>query len=373
MSPSADIVVGLGWGDEGKGATVDTLVASLKADRVVRFNGGQQAAHNVIANGIHHTFASYGSGTMSGAPTWISSYCTINPVNIFNEMGALNKKGFKPELNVDGKALVTTALHVLVNHIREEARGDANHGTTGNGFGETIDYSLRFPELALRAEDFKAGFSFAYPKMLKLRDWYIDQGIIIPNHPNLSNAKMQSLVGAMLPLFNHFNVVKTEDLMEALQTGHTVFEGAQGFVLDENFGYNPYTTWSTTTPSNALAILREAGVTDITKTGVLRSYATRHGAGPLPHEGELGFEPPEPHNTEESSMAGVFRTAAHDIETVDWAIEMTDVDNLSVTHLDVFNGFMTHEGLVPLEFFKKPVRMLAYGPSRGHRAILKSD
>ena len=74
QEPSADIVVGLGWGDEGKGATVDALVAFTKADRVVRFNGGQQAAHNVIANGVHHTFASFGSGSLAGVPTYVSKY-----------------------------------------------------------------------------------------------------------------------------------------------------------------------------------------------------------------------------------------------------------------------------------------------------------
>lgn len=71
---SADIVVGLGWGDEGKGATVDALVASNQ-QRVVRFNGGQQAAHNVIADGIHHTFSSIGSGAFSNVPTFISRFC----------------------------------------------------------------------------------------------------------------------------------------------------------------------------------------------------------------------------------------------------------------------------------------------------------
>jgi len=370
VQPSADIVVGLGWGDEGKGATVDALVAHSNADRVVRFNGGQQAAHNVIAKGIHHTFASYGSGTMSGVPTWISSYCTINPVNIFNEKSALIKKGFNPVLNVDGKALVTTALHVLVNVIREEARGKDNHGTTGNGFGETIDYSLRFPELALRAEDFKLGFSAVYPKMLALRDFYINDGMIIPDHPNLKDSKMQSLVWSMLPMFNHFNVVTTVDLFEELRHGHTVFEGAQGFVLDENFGFNPYTTWSTTTPSNARAILREAGVTDVHTTGCLRSYATRHGAGPLPHEGEIGFTPDEPHNTTESSMAGEFRIAPHDVETIQWAIDMTDVDSLAVGHLDVFDGFMTHDGLFPLDTFGKPIRLKAWGPAREDRMVM---
>lgn len=368
MSRSADIVVGLGWGDEGKGATVDALVAHSQADRVVRFNGGQQAAHNVIAHGVHHTFASYGSGSMSGVPTWVSSYCTINPVNIFNEKSALLKKGFNPVLNVDGKAKVTTALHVLANVIKEQSRGENNHGTTGTGFGETIDYSLRNPKSAIYAQDLK-DYSTVFMKLMELRDYYISEGILQENHPNLQASKMRSLAGVMTTFASHFNIVKTEQLLEELQHGHTVFEGAQGFVLDENFGFNPHTTWSTTTPSNARELCRMAGI-EPRSIGVLRSYATRHGAGPLPHEGGLDIEPPEPHNTTESSMAGVFRTAPHDPEIIQWAIDTTMVDALSVTHLDVFDGFQTNHGLFPIDTFKTPVVMKAWGPNREDRLVL---
>ena len=82
-----DIVVGLGWGDEGKGATVDFLAAQQApgTTAVVRFNGGQQAAHNVITpEGTHHMFSSFGSGTFSTNPTFISDYCTIDPIAAFD-------------------------------------------------------------------------------------------------------------------------------------------------------------------------------------------------------------------------------------------------------------------------------------------------
>lgn len=367
VSASADIVVGLGWGDESKGATVDALVAHTQAKRVVRFNGGQQAAHNVIANGVHHTFANFGSGTISGVPTWISHYCTIDPIAIWNEKSALLKLGFKPVLNVDSKALVTTALHVLANHIRETHRGENNHGTTGTGFGETIAYSLENGQ-AMRVEDLK-DYSTVAMKLMDIRDFYVNEGLFDGKHTNLQNSKMRSLAGVMTTYAKHFNIVKTEQLLEAINDGHTIFEGAQGFMLDENFGFAPHTTWSTTTPSNARELLRAAGVQDVRAIGAIRSYATRHGAGPLPHDGELDFEPEECHNSSEN-MQGLFRTAPHDPEMIEWAIDTTMVDALAVSHLDVFDGFQTNHGLFPLDTFGKPVVMKAWGPAREDRLVI---
>ena len=146
---SADIVVGLGYGDEGKGATVDALVAHRNAARVVRFNGGQQAAHNVIVNGRHHTFASYGSGTFAGVPTFVSKHCTIDPIAISAERRVLGPS-FHPMLYVHEDALVTTPFHVVHNLMD---RRFIEHGTTGTGFGTTIEQNMERPELSIRASD----------------------------------------------------------------------------------------------------------------------------------------------------------------------------------------------------------------------------
>ena len=136
-----DIVVGL----EGKGATVDFLAAQHTpgTTAVVRFNGGQQAAHNV---GTHHMFSSFGSGTFSANPTFISDYCTIDPIAAFAEGKALGKR--KPKIYVHQDAKVTTPIHILVNRRRETERGDDRHGSTGTGFGETVSY--HFPEIQIK-------------------------------------------------------------------------------------------------------------------------------------------------------------------------------------------------------------------------------
>ena len=352
QEPSADIVVGLGWGDEGKGATVDALVAFTKADRVVRFNGGQQAAHNVIANGVHHTFASFGSGSLAGAPTYVSKYCTVDPIAIVNEWFALRDKCVNPKLYVDTECLVTTEIHIAANLTRNSA---TNHGTTGTGFGETVYYALEHD--ALRVKHLSS-IDAIMEHLVDLRDFYFGLGLIqwIPNLYDRAVDLYKSLFC--------FTRVSSDDLTAELQTGHTVFEGAQGFVLDENFGFNPHTTWSTTTPANARKLLRDAGVDNVRAIGCLRTYATRHGNGPLPLEGSLPMMPEELHNGSHG-VQGAFRVAPHDMDIVNWAIDMTGVDSLAVSYYDVFNGLYTSAGIVE-ELFK-PIIIKANGPRREDR------
>lgn len=364
MEPSADIVVGLGWGDESKGATVDALAAANRPNRVVRFNGGQQAAHNVIANGVHHTFSSFGAGTFAGAETWISRFCTVSPMNLQREKAALQELGYYEDIYVDGDCLVTTDLHITANLTRESVN---NHGTTGTGFGETVYYGLTHGDDALRVKHLSSR-SEMLPRLIKLRDFYAEKGLIDPD-------KYSTKVLDYVHTSNYqkarakFTTVTSDDLTEALQSGYTVFEGAQGFVLDENFGFSPHTTWSTTTPANARKLLREAGVENVRTIGCLRTYATRHGNGPLPHEGKLPFRPEEPHNADDNTQ-GLFRVAPHDPEIIEWAIDTTGVDVLSISHLDVFDKMYTSHGMVDLQELPRRVIMKSYGPEREDRKIL---
>lgn len=368
VEPSADIIVGLGWGDEGKGATVDALAAAHPTQRVVRFNGGQQAAHNVMVSDRHHTFSNFGSATLSGVETWWSHYCTLDPFAIAVEKRALQALGINPLLMVDGEALVTTSLHVLANLRREAARGSERHGTTGTGFGETIGYSLDHPAIAIRAKHLFSADSIT-DRLHHLRDTYVTQGLVGAGEPGVGDRALADLVDHLRSAARAgFDVVTTDDLLDELRTGHTIFEGAQGFVLDENFGFNPHTTWSTTTPSNARALLRTAGVERVRAIGCLRTYATRHGAGPLPGEGLLPFNPPEPHNSDDSA-AGSFRTALHEPPILRWAINVTGVDALAVSHLDVFPCLQTTEGDLEIDALGLPVAVEAYGPKREDRIL----
>ena len=351
---SADIVVGLGYGDEGKGATVDALVAHRNAARVVRFNGGQQAAHNVVVNGRHHTFASYGSGTFAGVPTFVSKHCTIDPIAISAERRVLGPS-FHPMLYVHEDALVTTPFHVVHNLMD---RRFIEHGTTGTGFGTTIEQNIVRPELSIRASDL-VNFDVLVDKMRNIMLYYSPA-------PRDFDAALVGLAKDMYysKLVN-FCVIPDEEFTEALSFGHTVFEGAQGFGLDQDYGVHPHTTWSTTTPKNALELCANSGVEDVVKIGCLRTYATRHGNGPMPHEGKLDIEPVELHNGS-YGVQGAFRTGKHSASDVQMAMDFANIDVLSVGHIDVFDKMQTNRGDMDPEEFGR-VFIKSYGPHRHDR------
>ena len=351
---SADIVVGLGYGDEGKGATVDALVAHRNAARVVRFNGGQQAAHNVIVNGRHHTFASYGSGTFAGVPTFVSKHCTIDPIAISAERNVLGCS-FDPMLYVHEDALVTTPFHVVHNLMD---RRFIEHGTTGTGFGTTIEQNIVRPELSIRASDL-VNFDVLVDKMRNIMLYYSPA-------PRDFDAALVGLAKDMYysKLVN-FCVIPDEEFTEALSFGHTVFEGAQGFGLDQDYGVHPHTTWSTTTPKNALELCANSGVEYVVKIGCLRTYATRHGNGPMPHEGKLDIEPVELHNGS-YGVQGAFRTGKHSASDVQMAMDFANIDVLSVGHIDVFDKMQTNRGDMDPEEFGR-VFIKSYGPHRQDR------
>ena len=351
---SADIVVGLGYGDEGKGATVDALVAHRNAARVVRFNGGQQAAHNVVVNGRHHTFASYGSGTFAGVPTFVSKHCTIDPIAISAERRVLGPS-FHPMLYVHEDALVTTPFHVVHNLMD---RRFIEHGTTGTGFGTTIEQNIVRPELSIRASDL-VNFDVLVDKMRNIMLYYSPA-------PRDFDAALVGLAKDMYysKLVN-FCVIQDEEFTEALSFGHTVFEGAQGFGLDQDYGVHPHTTWSTTTPKNALELCANSGVEDVVKIGCLRTYATRHGNGPMPHEGKLDIEPVELHNGS-YGVQGAFRTGKHSASDVQMAMDFANIDVLSVGHIDVFDKMQTNRGDMDPEEFGR-VFIKSYGPNRQDR------
>ncbi|WP_164545163.1 adenylosuccinate synthetase [Antribacter gilvus] len=359
---TADVVVGLGFGDEGKGAAVDALVAASGADRVVRFNGGQQAAHNVVVGGRHHTFASFGSGSFSGAPTWVAGYCTVEPTAAAAERAALVRLGLAPVLYVDGGCLVTTAAHVAANHAREAGRGAARHGSTGTGFGETVAFALALPDDAPRAADLARPAEHV-AKAVAVAETLVADGVLDPTWASTDRAA--AAARSQCEAAAAFTLVDRDRLLDELRTGHTVFEGAQGFWLDESFGFQPHTTWSTTTPANAGELARSAGIERVRTVGCTRTYATRHGAGPLPGEGALPSRPAEPHNGDDT-FAGVFRTGAIDADLLRAAVDQTMADVLAVSHADVFDGFVTTGGRLPLDAFG-PVALVGRGPAREDR------
>ena len=129
------IVLGALFGDEGKGAFVNSLCRKTHKALVIRYNGGHQAGHSVVNDNIRHLFSNFGSGTLLGAPTYWSEYCTVNPMSLLKEGNALREKGIKPVLYINANAMVTTPYDILRNIKQDEL---TLHGTVGVGFGTTI-------------------------------------------------------------------------------------------------------------------------------------------------------------------------------------------------------------------------------------------
>ena len=135
-APRTSIVLGLQFGDEGKGLTTSSLVVPKERTLVVRFNGGHQAGHTVVKNGYRHVFSSFGSATLHGTPaTFWSRYCTFYPKAYCNEREVLRNIGIEPNFYIDPLAMVTTPFDIIANHREEE---NNKHGSVGVGFGTTV-------------------------------------------------------------------------------------------------------------------------------------------------------------------------------------------------------------------------------------------
>ncbi|GIE33016.1 adenylosuccinate synthetase [Actinoplanes italicus] len=308
-------VVDLGYGDAGKGTVVDFLCASGQVDAVLRFNGGAQAAHNVITeDGRHHTFAQFGSGTLRGVPTHLTRFMVVDPLALAGEAKALGNPFHL--LTVDGDALLATPWHRAANRRRETGRGAERHGSCGMGVGETMSYAETHPD-APRVRDVLSP-SRLRQRLAAVRDALGDCGVPV-----------QDVVDAFTAFGETVRIVGDSYTDSLLAKGPCVFEGAQGVLLDEWRGWHPHTTWSTTTFDNALALCPS-----LQRLGVVRTYTTRHGAGPFVTE-DPALDLPEAHNGRDP-WQGAFRTGHFDAVAHRYAVEVAGgVDALAITHLDV--------------------------------------
>jgi adenylosuccinate synthase len=349
----AAIVVDLGFGDAGKGLVTDFLTRTWGATLVVRFNGGSQAGHNVVTpDGAHHTFAQLGSGSfVPGVRTHLASTTVVHPTALGIEAAHLAAAGVRDPLarvTVDERALVVTPFHQAANRLREIARGASRHGSCGAGIGETVADALAAPDEAVRMRDF--GDRRRLVAML--------QGVAARKRDEVAevirSARGSPFADVEIRLLEDRDVIdrwcdaasRVVERIAIVDGGWlaaelaaapaVVFEGAQGVLLDEWVGFHPYTTWSTCTFDNALALLHAHRFDgQVTRFGVLRTYLVRHGAGPFPTEdASLDARLPEPHN-EDGPWQGRVRRGWPDALLARYAARACGgVDALALTHLD---------------------------------------
>ncbi len=329
MSNAASIVVGLGFGDEGKGLATDYLCGRSTNLLVIRFNGGQQAGHTVcMPDGRRHVFSSFGAGTLRGAATYWSTYCTCAISALLNEYFALEKLGATPQLYIDENCAITTHYDALYNRLQEQHRGNNRHGSCGMGFGNTVQRQLS--GISFTAKDLLKA-NECEKRLLQIRNYYqlkvLEELHVDFNsfdHTREDNRFMNNLVQLHF-LKNHSIFITTEEaVFKSRQWDHYVFEGAQGILLDMDAGYFPHVTRSNTTSKNALEIInRNKGrFSSVEIYYITRAYHTRHGEGPFVANAPLLQLA---NNQQETNIfnnhQGNFRTGPLDINQVQYALQ----------------------------------------------------
>src|SRR5690348_3303819 len=236
MDKSHVIIAGLGYGDESKGSITDYLCSTGKYHTIVRYNGGANAGHNVVSSsGRHHKFSQFGAGSFwPGVRTYLSRFMLVDPIAMaaeFEHLKSVHVSDALMRLSVDENALLTTPWHRDANRTREMRRSD-RHGTSGVGVGETVDYSLKFPDQAPRVKDCLAPAQLV-SKLRVLRQYLEnDLGRILS-----ASFTVEEIAQTYWEFAHSVRVVPENYLGEILSEGPVIFEGSQGVLLDENYGF----------------------------------------------------------------------------------------------------------------------------------------
>jgi adenylosuccinate synthase len=275
----ASVVIGANYGDEGKGLITDFETERLTADVVCRFNGGAQAGHTVSRDDKLHVFGHVAAGTFAGAKTLLGSKFIVNPMVLEKELRALKHA----TVMAHPRARVSTIYDMALNAMVETKRGNDRHGSCGLGINETVTRHEQFP---ITVEDLRGPIIDLASKLKTIRQKYIPS--------RMQELGVEPLTNAHRDIFEsdgwHNMAVRLADrafdLQRPRQGSQYVFEGAQGLALDEFLGEFPHVTRSITGLPYAIIEAAEAGVQELQPIYVTRSYLTRHGAGPLPAEGQ---------------------------------------------------------------------------------------
>jgi len=336
------IVVGLGYGDEGKGSIVEYLADKHNSSLVVRFNGGPQAAHNVVDNdGTHHTFSQFGSASLLGAHTFLSQQVYVDPGALLNEAEHLDELGCAApfrRLWVHKKCPLITPYHKVINQLKEV---HGKHGSCGIGYGEAVADILKYGHYVVPvvADLRHPGRLREKLHALRERKLPIIQDLLLKEaREKLDEAHLiDKIMNRWEPFLGPegcLQIVDSEFLPSRTDEHPVIFEGAQGALLHEGYGWAPHVTWSDPSAVNAHHILNDAEFEGRREViGVTRTYHTRHGAGPFVSEVK---EPiyVDKHNGDDG-WQGYFRTGLLDLVALRYGVAVSRCDQIAMTHMDV--------------------------------------
>ena len=278
-----DVLLGLQWGDEGKGKVVDVLTP--KYDVIARFQGGPNAGHTLEFEGEKYVLRSIPSGIFQGGKTNIIGNGVVLAPDLFMlEAKELEKSGhdLRSRLQISKKAHLIMPTHRLLDAANEALKGKNKVGTTGKGIGPT--YTDKTSRNGLRVGDILDGFAEKYAahkqrhlSMLASMNYSVDEA-------QLQQTEQQWMEG--VEYLKQFQIIDSEHVVnKALRAGKTLLcEGAQGTMLDVDFGSYPFVTSSNTICAGACTGLG-IGPNRIGEVfGIMKAYCTRVGAGPFPTE-----------------------------------------------------------------------------------------
>lgn len=332
------IVIGACFGDEGKGSTVNYLCKQSDKPLVVRFNGGHQIGHTVVENEIKHVFSNFGSGTLVGAPTYVSEFCTVDPIGVKNELSVLTDNNIIPEVFYNANAMVVTPYDILsnVNDINNK-----KNGTVGVGFGTTIQRNEDNYKLYVR--------DLYYPKIrdIKLsliKEYYRYKLKLFNGDIDIDKVSLDNFNNACDLLLERYKVINNIKEIYSKNTD-LIFEGGQGIMLDMNYGFFPHVTRSNTTSKNVMVILNNLGISpnffNVNTYYITRAYQTRHGNGYMTNEGyDMSYINENPNETNvNNKYQGNFRKSPLDLDLLKYALscdnQYNDTNkNIVVTCLD---------------------------------------
>lgn len=358
---AVDLLLGLQWGDEGKGKIVDVL--TQKYDIIARFQGGPNAGHTLEFNGIKHVLHTIPSGIFhENAINIVGNGVVIDPVIFKKEIEALSKFNIdlKNRLLISRKAHLILPTHRLLDAASEASKGKAKIGSTLKGIGPT--YMDKTGRNGLRVGDIELDdFETRYRNLVQKHEEMISHyNVEIQyNLPELE-AEFFEAVEALKTL--HF--IDSEEYMhQAIKSGKKILaEGAQGSLLDIDFGTYPFVTSSNTTAAGACTGLGIAPTKIGNVLGIFKAYTTRVGSGPFPTElfDEAGETMGRVGREFGATTGRKRRCGWLDLVALKYAVQVNGVTQLMMMKADVLSGFDTLKVCTAYNYKGKEIKHLPY-------------
>jgi adenylosuccinate synthase len=334
----ADVLLGLQWGDEGKGKVVDVLTPDY--DMICRFQGGPNAGHTLEFNGIKHVLHTIPSGIFHKHCTnVIGNGVVIDPVILKKEIDALTKMGvdIKKQLYVSKRAHLILPTHRLLDAASEAAKGKEKIGSTLKGIGPT--YMDKTGRNGLRVGDITSkNFKEKYTSLVEKH-----KQLLAFHNFEYNLAELEPTWFEAINALKELSLIDSEYFInQALQSGKKVLaEGAQGSLLDIDFGSYPFVTSSTTMTAGACTGLGVPPRAIGKVIGIFKAYCTRVGSGPFPTEldNEIGETLRKIGNEYGSTTGRSRRCGWLDLPALKYAIMINGVTELTMMKADVMDTF----------------------------------